>query len=108
MANFVGSVLLLPELLGKPTREGRLSDVRGLSALLERLDLRPLDHHTAEVSVTAAAVYKLKAGDAVHLATAIVAGADRFITNNQKHFPQSIGEIEVVYPEDLPAAGATR
>ena len=42
------------------------------------------------------------AADATHLATAVAAGADRFITNNQRDFPQTIEEIDVVYPADLP------
>jgi hypothetical protein len=37
----------------------------------------------------------------VHLATAVVAGADRFITNNRRDFAVSISEVDVTYPEDL-------
>jgi hypothetical protein len=37
----------------------------------------------------------------MHLATAVAAGADRFLTNNRKDFPQTITEIDVVYPDDL-------
>ena len=38
----------------------------------------------------------------MHLATAVAAGADRFVTDNQADFPKSISEIDVTYPEDLP------
>jgi hypothetical protein len=31
----------------------------------------------------------------------VVAGADRFITNNRRDFPTSISEIDVTYPADL-------
>lgn len=48
------------------------------------------------------AAYGLRAADAVHLATAVGGGADRFLTNNQSDFPTSIAEIDVVYPADLP------
>ena len=38
----------------------------------------------------------------MHLATAVNAGASRFLTNNSKDFPKSIAEIDIVYPDDLP------
>lgn len=37
----------------------------------------------------------------MHLATAVTANADRFITNNAKAFPVSISEIDVTYPDML-------
>lgn len=98
----VGSVLLIPELLSKPIREGRSTEAGALEALLSRLDLRPLDQATAELATALGAAHGLRAADAVHLATAVGSGADRFITNNKRHFPKSIPEIEVTYPNDLP------
>ena len=47
------------------------------------------------------AAYALRAVDAVHLATAVGAGADRFLTNNRSDFPKSITEIDITYPDDL-------
>lgn len=101
----IGSVLLLPELLSKPTRENAEDELAVLTALLGRLDLRPVDEATAELAVALAASYRLKAGDAVHLATAVGVGVDRFLTNNQRDFPKTISEVEVVYPIDLPDPG---
>lgn len=101
----VGSVLLLPELLSKPLRDGNDDELRELGALLGRLDLLAADEATAELAAALAASYGLRAADAIHLATAVGAGADRFITNNHKHFRKSIAEIEVIYPDDLPDAG---
>jgi len=98
----VGSLLLLPEVLGKPLRDGATDEVRFLSGLLGRLDLRPLDRMTAEIAAALCSTYRLRAADAVHLATAVGAGANRFITNNQRDFPTTITEIEVTYPADLP------
>lgn len=98
----VGSVLLIPELLSKPVRAGSTSDVAVLGSLLGRLDLRPVDHSTAELAAALGASYRLRAADAVHLATAVAAGADRFMTNNRKDFAQSIAEIDITYPYDLP------
>jgi len=97
----VGSVLLLPEVLAKPMRDGSAAEVAALAGLLGRLDLRSVDPVTAEVATTLASEYRLRAADAVHLATAVVAGADRFVTSNRRDFPASISEIDVTYPEDL-------
>jgi predicted nucleic acid-binding protein len=98
----VGSVLLIPEILTKPTREDAESELAALAALLGRLELRPVDEWTAELAVALGAAYRLRAADAVHLATAVGLGADRFITNNHRDFPRSIDEIDVTFPADLP------
>lgn len=98
----IGSVMLLPELLAKPLRQQRAAELADLGALLGRLDLRPTDLATAELATALAASYGLRAADAVHLATAVGAGADRFLTNNRTDFPKSIVEIDVRYPDDLP------
>ena len=98
----VGSVLLLPELLAKPMRDEATGESMALLALLARLDLRATDRATAELATALAARHSLRAADAVHLATAVNAGADRFITNNRRDFPRSIDEIDVTYPADLP------
>ena len=98
----IGSVVLLPEVLGKPLRNGTTDEIVGITRLLSRLDLRPADAATAEIATSLAAVHRLRAADAFHLATAVVAHADRFITNNRKDFGPSITEIEVVHPDALP------
>jgi predicted nucleic acid-binding protein len=99
----IGSVLLLPEVLGKPLRDGTTDEIRLLGELLSRLDLRPVDRATAELATTLSSKYRLKTADATHLATAVSMGADRFITNNKRHFGPDIEEIDVTYPEALPA-----
>jgi predicted nucleic acid-binding protein len=99
----VGSVLLLPEVLSKPLREGATDQARVLAWFLARLDLLAVDRSTAELAVSLGGSYRLRAADAVHLATAVTAGADRFLTNNQRDFPREIDEIEIVYPEMLGA-----
>lgn len=100
----LGSLILMPEVLSKPMRRDDPAELRVLSWLLSLLELRPLDLDTAELAAALGATYRLQGADAVHLATAVNAGADRFITNNQRDFPKSISEIEVIYPEDLAAA----
>jgi predicted nucleic acid-binding protein len=97
----LGSVLLLPEVLSKPLRESVLAEVSALRRFLARLDLRPVDIAIAELSVALGAAYRLKAADAIHLATAVHAGADRFITNNRDDFPKAITEVAITYPDEL-------
>jgi predicted nucleic acid-binding protein len=97
----IGSVLLLPEVLAKPMRDGATDEVGALVGLLSRLELRPVDPATAEVATSLAASHRLRAADAVHLATAVMAGADRFITNNRRDFPAAMSEIDITYPDAL-------
>ncbi len=97
-----GSVLLIPELLTKPIRDGAEDEVEALAILLGRLDLRPVDATLAELAAALGSTYGLRAADAVHLATAVAAGAERFITNNSSDFPTTITEVQVTYPNDLP------
>jgi predicted nucleic acid-binding protein len=97
----IGSVLLLPEVLAKPMRDGATDEVGALVGLLSRLELRPVDPATAEVATSLAASHRLRAADAVHLATAVLAGADRFITNNRRDFRTTISEIDITFPDAL-------
>ena len=104
----VGSVLLLPEVLSKPLRDGTADEIRSLAGLLARLDLRPVDRATAELATALASRYKLRAADAIHLATAVGLGADRFITNNRRDFGPHITELDVTYPDALPSPALTQ
>lgn len=97
----IGSVLLVPELLTKPLRTGATDELEELTSLLGRLDLLPTDLATAELAAVLGASYHLRAADAIHLATAVNAGATRFVTNNSDDFPRSISEIDITYPADL-------
>jgi len=101
-----GSVLLLPEILSRPLRNGDTGEIRILAGLVSRLDLRPVDRATAELATALGSKYGLRAADATHLATAIGIGADRFITNNRRDFGAAITELRVTYPADLPEPGS--
>ena len=98
----VGSVLLIPEVLAKPLRREQADESLALISYLGRLELLGVDAPTADLALGVATSYGLRAADAIHLATAVRAGADHFLTNNRKDFPQSIVEIDVIYPDDLP------
>ena len=101
----VGSVLLIPELLTKPSRDGAEGELADLATILGHLELRAVDDATARLAVAVGAAYRLRALDAIHLATAVGAGADRFVTNNRRDFKRSITEIDVTYPGDLADPG---
>ena len=64
------SVLLVPELLAKPMRDGRDDEVDALSFFLARLELLPIDRATADLSAVLAVAYALKPIGAAHLAAA--------------------------------------
>jgi predicted nucleic acid-binding protein len=105
----VGSVLLLPEVLARPLRDARADEADLLIALLARLTLLEVDRATAELATTMGAKYRLRAADAIHLATAVNIGADRFITNNRRDFDAAaVTELSVTYPDDLPPRGVQR
>jgi predicted nucleic acid-binding protein len=86
---------LYVELLLKPTRLGLRDEQASLELLLAQLDLYPTSHGCTQLAVRLGAHYRLKTVDAVHLATAVLAGADRFVTNNRRAFTKDIAEIDV-------------
>lgn len=94
----IGSVVLLPETLSKPLRLGNAQEYHDLVELLSRFSLKPVDVDVADASISLAAKYGLRAADAIHLATAVVWGAERFHTNNRKDFGPHITEVEVAWP----------
>lgn len=94
----MGSNLLLLELLRKPLRAGATSEAESLTVLLSTLELRSADDEVINAALGFSVKYRLKTADAIHLATAVVWGADRFHTNNRKDFGPHITEIDVVHP----------
>jgi predicted nucleic acid-binding protein len=98
----IGSVLLIPETLSRPIRRKEADERAALVSLLGHIDLIPTSLAIAQRSAALGAKYALRAPDAIHLATAVDAGADRFITNNRRDFTKSISEIDITYPEELP------
>lgn len=94
----IGSVVLLPETLTHPIRTGKTAEYSDLTDILATFELKPVDEEVADASVTLGAKYGLRAADAMHLATAVVWGAERFYTNNTKDFGSHITEIDIVVP----------
>ena len=98
----LGSVLLYPELLSKPLHTGDAVEVSTLQGYLNRLLMLDITLEIALLGTQLAAAYRLRAADALHLATAIHAGADAFVTNNRKDFnPEAVLELRVLFPPDL-------
>lgn len=93
----MGSVILLPEVLSRPLRNKDEAEHEFLVRWLSQIDLKPVDEEIAEAATTLGAKYRLKVANAIHLATAVVWGAERFHTNNRRDFDGQITEVEVVY-----------
>ena len=98
----VGSTLLMPEVLIKPTRFDETFEREKLMRFLTLLELYPLTQRVASTAVSLGAAYGLKTVDAAHLATAVELGAEHFLTNNRKDFEKErVLELTVLYPDDL-------
>ena len=96
-SELIGSLVLYPETLAKPFRLADATELAAINKLLVRLDLKPVDFEVATAATEYAAKYRLRAADAIHLATAVVWGAERFHTNNRKDFGPHIDEVEIVW-----------
>lgn len=81
----VTSVLSLMEVLVLPKREGRAELAQRYREIFEsfpNLRVLPVDHETVETAAELRARYGIKTPDALHLATAIQAGADAFVSED--------------------------
>jgi predicted nucleic acid-binding protein len=94
----IGSVVLLSEVFGLSASRFELVEHQQLIEILSALDLKDVDYETAGLAAEMRAKYRLMTPDAIHLATAVLWGAERFHTNNSKDFGQHIDEIEIVLP----------
>jgi predicted nucleic acid-binding protein len=94
----IGSVILLSEVFGLPAERVSPAEEQRLIEILAAIDLKDVDHETAQLAAAMRGKYRLKTPDALHLATAVLWGAERFHTTNRKDFGQSIDEIEIVFP----------
>lgn len=90
----VSSALILTEALA--LGDATPSPAR-IQELIGSLQLVPADTRIAMIGAALRTKYRLKTPDALHLATAIAVGADRFVTGNRRDFSR-ISEIDVVHP----------
>jgi predicted nucleic acid-binding protein len=93
----VTSVLTVMEVLVVPKREGQVqlcNRYRELFASFPQLTVRSIDQSIAEVASDLRATYTLRTPGALHLATAIVAGAEAFVSGDRR-LPQ-ISAIRVI------------
>ena len=60
----------------------------------------PIDAEVAEIAADIRARYNLRTPDALQVATALHAGCDAFLTNNDKHF-QRVTDLQVLILNEL-------
>jgi predicted nucleic acid-binding protein len=83
----VASSVSLTEILVKPIREGNLTLEKQYKLLFSHfpnLNILPIDNMVAERAAYLRGKYNIKTPDALIVATALVANADLFITNDQR------------------------
>jgi predicted nucleic acid-binding protein len=96
----MGSVVLVSEVFATPVGVTDETELERLINIIATLNLKDVDYEVADLAGTLRTKYRLKTPDALHLATAVLWGAQRFHTNNRKDFGQPIDEIEIVFPQD--------
>jgi PIN domain len=99
----MASVLVVAE-LAMPLRTCNERAIAELRTLLRSIELRAVTDTTVDLATALAAKYDVGALPAVHLATAIVGNADRFITKTGRGFPRTADEISIVTLADLARA----
>jgi predicted nucleic acid-binding protein len=83
----IASSVSLTEILVKPIREGNLTLEKQYKLLFSHfpnLTILPIDNVVAEQAAYLRGKYNIKTPDALIVATALVANADLFITNDQR------------------------
>jgi predicted nucleic acid-binding protein len=99
---FISSALTLLEVLVKPIRDGRNDIVEKYTKFLtsaKGIDVFDISIGIAKEAAYFRAKYNLRTPDSIQIATAIVIGADYFITNDNRL--ATVTEIQVVVLSDL-------
>lgn len=96
------SVFTMGEVLTGPRRVGATSVVNEIKTFFESgsVALLPFDEHTADRYSILRSSFKVSQADGIHLATAAVAGADAFVTNDQKLWTLQIPGIKFMVDLD--------
>lgn len=95
----VMSVLGRLEVLVAPKRHGRDDLCRRYRDLFDgfpNLFVAAVDDRIVERASDLRAVHDLRTPDAIHLATALEHGADAFVTEDRRHFPESLGSLSIL------------
>jgi len=96
------SCLTLMEILVKPMKKGREDLVEEYKMLFETFPNLKLIPHETSVAYSAAyfrAAYGIKPADSIQIASAAVAGADHFLTNNKDLV--KIKELTICYMDKI-------
>jgi hypothetical protein len=97
-----GSVLLLPEILGKPLRDGATEELRPLWTCWPGWTSTPSTDRPPTWLRSCPAGTDSEPPTPPAWPRRSRSGADRFITNSRRDFPITITEVQVTYPQDLP------
>jgi len=87
------------EVLVLPKREGRDDLCRRYREVFEsfpNLSIFPVDTPVVETASDLRAAHNLRTPDAIHLATALHHGADAFITEDDRHFPEEVDGVPIL------------
>ena len=83
----LSSYITLLEVLIKPIRMARhdlITQYRDILTASDNFALHPVDREIAEQGASIRAMYNFRSPDAIQLATAIVHGAEAFVTNDRR------------------------
>ena len=98
----ISSVILLTEVLSQPIKLGNTALERQYRNILLHsggFSLLPVTKQIAEFAADLRARYNLRTPDALHVATAIIAGCDAFLTNDTAL--QRVAEIPILLLDEL-------
>lgn len=97
--SLVVSVLARLEVLVLPKRHEREDLCRRYREVFEvfpNLATLPVDIPIVEIASDLRAAHNLRTPDAVHLATALHHGAEAFVTEDRRHFPDTVDNVPIV------------
>jgi predicted nucleic acid-binding protein len=100
--SFITSSITLLEVLVKPLREGKTDIAEQYRNILTKapgIEVFDITPTTSEIAARLRAQYNFRTPDAIQLATSIEAGADYFLTNDNRL--KAVNEILVVTVSEL-------
>jgi len=95
--------MALSEFLVSPYRQGTAAEVAAVRAgfqSLPGLELLPLTNEIADQAARIRAATNLQLPDAIHIATALVAGAEAFLTNDRQLL-RAVDELPILILDDV-------